>query len=86
MMMLCCTYYSSFRCTLLTDTFSVRTLQTTVTEGISSLKQSLKNSEDKDESEDDNGDDMLHNLLGVESATIDQIIDAKGSAASLLGV
>nr|KAG5693004.1 hypothetical protein BaRGS_011640 [Batillaria attramentaria] len=29
---------------------------------------------------------FLHNLLGVESATIDQIFDAKDSAASLLGV
>ena len=31
-------------------------------------------------------EDMLHNLLGVESSTIDQIFAARDSAASLLGV
>ena len=46
----------------------------------------VQNSNDREGNEDDDGDDILHNLLGVESATIDQIIDAKGSAASLLGV
>lgn len=35
---------------------------------------------------DNNRDDILHNLLGVESETIDQIFEAKVSAASLLGV
>ncbi|CAL1532376.1 unnamed protein product [Lymnaea stagnalis] len=33
-----------------------------------------------------NNEDMLHNLLGVESSMIDQIFDAKDSAASILGV
>ncbi|XP_005101567.2 uncharacterized protein LOC101861292 [Aplysia californica] len=40
--------------------------------------------ETKEENEDN--DDMLHNLLGVESATIDQLLESKDSAASLLGV
>nr|KAG5707223.1 hypothetical protein BaRGS_017907 [Batillaria attramentaria] len=42
--------------------------------------------ETKEGGEEDDGEDILHNLLGVESATIDQIFDAKDSAASLLGV
>ncbi|XP_076470760.1 ras-responsive element-binding protein 1-like isoform X2 [Babylonia areolata] len=40
----------------------------------------------KDDDGDAMGDDILHNLLGVESETIDEIIDKKDSAATLLGV
>ena len=64
---------------------SLSVLQTTVTDHINGLP-TVQNSNDREGNEDDDGDDILHNLLGVESATIDQIIDAKGSAASLLGV
>ncbi|KAH9491643.1 hypothetical protein Btru_031106 [Bulinus truncatus] len=43
------------------------------------------NNENKPGSDNDEKD-MLHNLLGVESSTIDQIFESNDSAASLLGV
>ncbi|KAL8613847.1 hypothetical protein ACOMHN_032837 [Nucella lapillus] len=62
-------------------------IPTTVLENNNSLL-SLQNADDNkdNDNEDDMGEDMLHNLLGVESETIDQIIDKKDSAATLLGV
>ena len=41
---------------------------------------------DTSENKSGSDEDMLHDLLGVESSTIDQIFDARDSAASLLGV
>lgn len=51
----------------------------------STLTMNDSGHDNKGELEED-GDDMLTNLLGVESSTIDQMIEAKASAASLLGV